>query len=390
LFSTLFPSRARPNHGLFVETRLRELLASGEVESTVVAPVPWFPFRHGRFGRCAAFAATPEREERNGIDVWHPRYALPPKVGMSVAPLTLAAGARSTIARLIEAGRDFDLIDAHYYYPDGAAAALLARWFRKPFVVTGRGTDLNLLPDYAVPRKWIGWTARRAAASILVSRPLQERLVQLGAERERTHVLRNGVDLDRFRPLDRLECRRRLGLEEGRWLLSVGHLVALKGHDIAIAALPGLPPDVRLAIVGDGEERRRLAAVAARLDVTERVRLVGAVPQDELVCWYNAAVALVLCSSREGSPNVVLESLACGTPVAATAVGGVPELLEDPAAGRLIAERTPSALAAAVLEIFAAGIRPSAVRAYASRFGWEETTRGQIDLFRAVLRGPGL
>ncbi|WP_201744886.1 hypothetical protein, partial [Escherichia coli] len=118
-FSTLYPSSVRPTHGIFVETRLRELLKSGRVESRVVAPVPWFPSTQPRWGEYAKFAATPAREQRNGIDVLHPRYLLAPKVGMSSAPLTLALGARAALRQLIDEGFDFDLIDAHYYYPDG-------------------------------------------------------------------------------------------------------------------------------------------------------------------------------------------------------------------------------------------------------------------------------
>src|SRR5690606_25968817 len=148
---------------------------------------------------------------------------------------------RGVIARLLAGGHDFDLIDAHYYYPDGIAAALLARWFRKPFVVTARGTDLNLLPDYRVPRRWIQWAARRAAASITVSEALKQKLVGLGASPDDVHVVRNGVDLELFHPLDRTSTREALGLPAGRWLASIGNLVPLKGHDIAIQALERLP-----------------------------------------------------------------------------------------------------------------------------------------------------
>jgi len=256
LFSTLYPSAARPLHGIFVETRLRELLKTGNVEAKVVAPVPWFPSAAPRWGSWSKFAATARHEILGGIDVRHPRYALPPKVGMSMAPFALALGARRTVARLIRDGFDFDLIDAHYYYPDGVAAALLGRWFDKPVVVTARGTDVNLLPQYAIPRRLIRWTARQAAASVGVSRALTEALALLGAPRERLVTLRNGVDLQRFRVLPRLECRAALGLPADRPLIvTVGHLVEWKGNHIVIDAIARLRTEgtaVMLAIVGDG------------------------------------------------------------------------------------------------------------------------------------------
>ena len=126
LFSSLYPSSVRPVHGVFVETRLRELLKTGEVEAKVVAPVPWFPSKSPRFGEYAQYASTPLQEVWNGIDVHHPRYLLLPKIGMNMAPDTMASGAMATIREIIESGFDFDLIDAHYFYPDGVAAMLLS------------------------------------------------------------------------------------------------------------------------------------------------------------------------------------------------------------------------------------------------------------------------
>ena len=125
LFSSLYPSSQRPIHGIFVETRLRELLKTGRVQAKVIAPVPWFPLRGKRFGEYGRFAATPRVEQWNGLEVHHPRYAVLPGVGMSITPYTMALGAWPTVRRLQEAGFDFDVIDAHYYYPDGVAAGLL-------------------------------------------------------------------------------------------------------------------------------------------------------------------------------------------------------------------------------------------------------------------------
>ncbi len=384
LFSTLYPSVARPTHGLFVETRLRELHKLGAIETRVVAPVPWFPSRSPRFGDWARMAATPAYEVRSGMPIHHPRYLLPPAVGMNIAPLAIALGARATLARLIREGFDFDLIDAHYYYPDGVAAALLAHWFDKPFVVTARGSDLNLIADYPLPRRLIRWTAARAEASIGVCSALMDKLRGLGADPQRLHVIRNGVDLERFRPLPQAECRRQLGLPEtGTLLLSVGHLVELKGHRLAIDALAQLP-GVRLAIVGDGVLRRELEARAALPDVAGRVVFAGARPNTELARWYSAADALVLASSREGWANVLLESMACGTPVAATDVGGTAEVIKALVAGRLITERSGAGIAACVAALLAHKPPRHAVRRYAEGFGWEASSRAQLELFSQI------
>ncbi len=380
LFSTLYPSSVRPGHGSFVATRLQQLLATGAVEAKVVAPVPWFPVRHARFGEYARMARTPAHESVNGIETWHPRYLLPPKIGMSIAPVALATGAAGTLRRLIEQGFDFDVIDAHYYYPDGVAAALLARHFAKPLVITARGSDINLIANHALPRRMMRWAAKRANASIAVSAALAGAMRAHGIVSESMTVLRNGVDLDCFQCLPQAAARAELGWPEAPTLISVGNLIEGKGHRLAIEALASLP-DFRLCVVGSGPDDEALKSLARRLGVAQRVELCGRVAQDRMSLRYSAADILVLPSLREGAPNVVLEAMACGTPVVATAVGGIPELVSEPVAGRLMADRTVEHLVGAVRDLRAQRVDRQAVREHASRFGWSDATRGQLELF---------
>lgn len=387
LFSTLYPSSARPGHGIFVETRLRELLRTGCVETKVLAPVPWFPTAHPRFSRYARFASTPSRETHNGIDVLHPRYLAIPRVGMTVAPLLLAAGSIGPARRLLAEGFAYDVIDAHYFYPDGVAAAMLGRALGKPVAITARGTDLNLISQYRMPRAMIKWAARMADASIGVSAALVEVLRGIGVDPDRLHVFRNGVDLDRFVPMPQNQARQQLALEGSPQLLSVGNLVDLKGHHLIIDALPLLIeryPQVRLAIVGSGEERPRLEQRASALGVRDRVIFAGAIANSELAAWYSAADALVLASSREGWANVLLESMACGTPVVATRVGGTSEVVIDQV-GVLIDERTATGIAGAVARVIDGPPSRAAVRTYAEGFSWEQTSRSQLELLSRLV-----
>ncbi len=385
LFSTLYPSSQRPVHGIFVETRLRHLLTSGEVETRVVAPVPWFPFRHACFGRYAKLAATPRQERWHDIQVEHPRYFLPPKVGTVIAPDVLAAGAWPAIQRMLAEGFDFDLIDAHYFYPDGAAAAKIARRLNKPLLITARGSDVTLFKQFPGPRQRIVDAANQAAGCIGVCRDLMAQLEELGVDPGKTHVIRNGVDTDRFVMLDRDTCRRDLGIEsDGPVFVSVGRLEPVKGHDLSLRLLAELPAGF-LLIVGDGPARGELEQLTATLGLGSRVRFCGAQPQTELARYYSAADVMILASSREGWANVLLESMACGTPVVATAVNGTPEVVAAPEAGRLAASRSVDGLRAALDDLLRDPPARTAVRAYAERFGWEETTRAQLRLFREVL-----
>ena len=387
-FTTLFPSAARPRHGIFVETRLSHFRRRTGAEVRVVAPVPWFPSTAHRFGAYARYARTPRQEIRDGVHVYHPRYLTLPVVGMYSQPFALAQGAARTVGALLREGFDFDLIDAHYLYPDGVAAAMLGKRFGKPVMLTARGSDVNLLMQYRLPRQLILRAAREARAVVTVSTALKNRLVEFGVDPAHVRVLRNGVDTDIFRPVPVGVARAALGLDAGPVFAAVGNLVPEKGYDLVIDAVAAIPEAI-LLIVGEGPERGRLEQRARQRGVAQRVRFLQVREQRELPIVYSAADALVLASSREGWPNVLLEAMACGTRVIATAVGGVTEIVRHPDVGIVVFERSGSALADAMRRLLAAPSDREAVIAYAGRFGWNETVTGQAALCREVLAAHG-
>ncbi|MFN0025403.1 MAG: glycosyltransferase [Parvularculaceae bacterium] len=381
--TTLYPNAASPSHGVFVENRLTaHKLRTGD-DFRVIAPVPWFPSSASVFGRYARHAGAPAHEDRGGVAVSHPRYAIPPKVGMTYAATALARVIEREARALLAAGWDFDLIDAHYLYPDGVAAAAVAKRLGKPFVMTARGSDVTELARFPRQRRMILDAIIVADAVICVAAALKGDLVQIGAPGEKIWVLRNGVDLETFRPLDRAGVRLEMGLT-GPVLASVGSLIPRKGHDIAIGALAHLP-GATLLIAGEGAEDATLKALAERLGVAARVRFLGQQRHEALSEIYNAADALVLASTREGWPNVLLEAMACGTPVVAADAGGAREVVRESAAGRIVTERTPEAFAEAARAVIAASDRP-ATRAYAERHSWDETSDGLARLFTEVTR----
>lgn len=381
-FSTLYPNAARPTHGIFVETRLRALVASGIVSARVLAPCPWFPFTSRKFGTYSKFARIPRRETRHGIEIDHPRFPLFPKIGMSSAPLGMFAAVLPIVRRQMDAGRDFDVIDAHYFYPDGVAAALLGMAVQRPVVITARGGDLDVISTYAVPRRWIQWAARRAAGLIAVSSGLKRRLERLGTFPDRVLMLRNGVDLSLFGPCEPLAARKSAGFTRPT-LLAVGNLVPLKRHVAIVEALPQLS-EFDLVIVGDGPERSRIEARARQLGVADRVRLLARMPQERLPVLYSAADFLVHPSEREGWPNVLLESMACGTAVVVSNFDGVTDIVSAPEAGRILAEPTPSCIAETIRCLTAGPPARDMTRRYAEGFDWNSTTLGQIELFQAI------
>lgn len=387
VLSSLYPNSQQPRHGVFVEQRLRALVSTGDVEARVVAPVPWFFSTQPRFGHYARLAAVPKRERRHGLTIDHPRYPVIPKIGMTLGPAAMARGARAALQALRADGFDFDLIDAHYFYPDGVAACRLATYFQRPFAVTSRGSDLNVIAELGVPRRQILAAAHKADALITVSQALARKLEQMGVDSARVTTLRNGVDTVRFAPRDREAARARIGFNaQGPVWLCVGHLLEGKGMHLAIEALPRAP-GVTLVLVGDGPDRQKLVAQAQRLGVAERVHFAGTIDHGELPEYYSAADALIFPTYAEGMPNVVLESLACGCAVIATAVGGIPEIMRGPPAGLLLEDRTASAIIRAWQSLQTGGLDVAARarrRRYAEQFSWDATVAGQLKIFRRL------
>jgi glycosyltransferase involved in cell wall biosynthesis len=375
-FTTLYPNASQPNHGVFVENRLRHLVATGKVHATVLAPVAWFP---GRIGQ----PNPPRLEQRADLTIHHPRWLSIPAIGMAAAPTLLFRSAATALERLLDQGAHFDAIDAHYFYPDGVAAIRLGARFNLPVVITARGSDITQFPSYAVPRRLILDAAQRAAAIITVSASLRDSLIGLGAPPEKITVLRNGVDLSLFHPTDRTQARAALGLT-GPTLLSVGALIPRKGHDRTIATLP-LLPDWTFLIAGEGPERDRLERLAQTLNVSARVKFLGGWPHHRLASLYSAADLSILASSREGWANVLLESMACGTPVIASPIPGNTEVIQSPQAGAIADANTPEAFARAIKSWQAAPPPRTATRTYAEGFSWAQTTAGQLKLFSNII-----
>jgi glycosyltransferase involved in cell wall biosynthesis len=382
LFSTLYPNAGQPNHGVFVENRARKLAESGRVAVEVMAPVFVPPWPLSGLAQYEGAAQAPAFEVRHGLPVHHPRAWTIPNLGWRLNPRLLAAASYGPLLALRERF-PFDLIDAHYFYPDGVAAMRLARAFDVPFICTARGSDVTYWPSRPAARRAILRVGEQAAGLAAVCDALAHEMTALGMPADKIKVLRNGVNLVHFAPQDRAAACARWGVE-GSTLVSVGALIPRKAHHITIAAVAARP-GLRLLIAGQGPLRAELQAQIDRLGVADRVRLLGPVAHADLPALYAAADLSVLTSRREGLANVILEAIACGTPVVATAVDGALEVLDDPRAGRLVPVDDAPALGAAIDALLASPLDRAGVRASAERFNWAETTAAQIAQFEAAL-----
>lgn len=348
-FTSLFPNAVDPNLGIFIYQRTAQLAARAGNDVTVVSPVPYFP-AWLKTKRWKAASNLPVRENIGELTVYHPRYPLLPKISMPVHALSMFLGSLGRCKSLHSQAR-FDCIDAHFVYPDGLAAVLLGKFLGIPVVVSARGSDINLYPSFRLIRPMIRWTLQESAAAIAVSTALEEKMVELGGAAEKIHVIPNGVDAARFQNSSKKDARAQLNLpEHERLLLSVGSLIPLKGHELLIRAFEAVSrqhAELQLYILGEGTFRPELERLVAQLGLGDRVKLPGKRPNEELPIWFSAADVSCLASAREGWPNVVTESLACGTPVVGTRVGGIPEILHSPELGVLV-ERTVESIAAGI------------------------------------------
>jgi glycosyltransferase involved in cell wall biosynthesis len=279
------------------------------------------------------------------------------------------------LVRGLHERRPFDVIDTEYFWPDGPAAMRLAEALDIPFSVKARGSDIHLWGSKPGIGGQILEAGRRAGGLLAVSAALKADMAALGLPADKIRVHHTGVDLELFRAHDRAAARRALGID-GPVRVSVGWLIARKGQALAIEALAHLPEAI-LLIVGDGPDRSMLEQAARRAGVSARVRFLGSRPHAEQPALLAAADVAVQPTQSEGLANVWVEALACGTPVVTSDDGGARDVVDRPAAGRLV-PREPAAIAAAARELLAAPPDPVEVRKSAEKFSWE---RNSAELF---------
>lgn len=372
--------------GSFVRARLIHLAALTRV--TVVAPVAALEYGNPD-GMLRPLSAVRRELQDGPLQVRHPRWLYPPGIRL-LHPAALAACSAGTVFR--EKNCDgCDVIDAHFGHPDGVAAAMLAALVKVPFVVTLRGSE-TVHAASSLIRAQLGWALRRAANVIAVSRPLAQFASELGVPASRLAIIPNGVDSSQFRPLDRSAWRHRFGMAEDRLhIVSVGHLIEGKGHHRIVEALPrlhaaGLKAD--LWVVGGSGNAPSFAEAIRRsiqyAGLSQYVHLLGSLPPSDVAGALNAADLLCLASSREGSPNVVNEALACGVPVVATRVGNTPEILAGDQYGILAAVDDPAAL----FHALEAGLRRTwdrqAISTWGARRTWSHVAAETFDVLRSA------
>jgi glycosyltransferase involved in cell wall biosynthesis len=376
LIANDFPNPYEPNRSVFNLRLVRALAQRHEVR--VISPISWVDelralgrgtrCLHG--GRCAVV---------HGIEAQYPRYYYPPRVLRSSYGWFYWQSIRRTVRQILHQGRP-DAVLGYWIHPDGQAAVRAAQLAGVPAGVIVGGSDLLLLPRSSGRRRRVLAVLRGADCVLTVSRHLREKVVDFGIAPEKVHIWHQGIEKDRFYPGDRRQARIKLGLSvDARALLWVGRLVHVKGVDVLLQACASLRGRlaVHLYLVGDGPLRAALQAQAAKLGLGGTVSFLGSRPGNELPDWYRAADLTVLPSRSEGLPNVLRESLACGTPFVASRVGGISEIAQEPW-DQLVPCEDQAALTAAIHR--ALQQPPSGVRPRFRSPSWEESAETLLSL----------
>ena len=382
VFTTVFPNPAQPLHGVFVAERLKRLARSVDVR--VVAPVARLPWR---------LDSVPRRVMLDGLEVRHPTFVYVRGILKWLDGFFLFLSSLNAVND-VKRTFDFDLIDAHFAYPDGLAALLLGWLFHRPVTVTERGT-LATFRRGSLRRRLAEWTLRRVDRVIAVAPPLADLAVSAGASAERVIVIENGVDTERFALRERAAARKRLGVSpSARLLLSVGHLAKRKGFQRVISVMPKLVaevPELQLAIVGgpgaEGNIHAQLASMVRDLGLEGRVVLVGAQPPDAVAEWLNAADVFILASDHEGSPNVIWEALASGRPVVTSRVGDVVRMVPEFAGIVYDDPHDVNQLASCLADALSRQWDEDRIRAHGQAHGWDGVARRVLAQWTAAL-GP--
>lgn len=370
--TTLYPNAVNPRFGTFVARSMEALAKRGDWRVTLVNPIGLPPLALGRYRPLADLPAT---STEGGITIHRPHFTLIPRIG---ARRNAAAIARAALplVQAIHAETPIDLIDAQFFFPDGPAAAIIAKAMGLPLSIKARGSDISFWGEQGFARQQMVDAAKAATGLLAVSHDLAGQMAVMGMDAGKITVHYTGLDRDRFRPLKHTQLRSQLSRELGFALpdnapliACIGALIERKGQGIAITALNDIP-GARLVLVGKGDDEARLRALAVSEGVETRVFFAGSVDHDLMPLILSAADVMVLPTVAEGLANAWVEALACGTPVVTSDVGGAREIITCDTAGRLV-DRNPQAVAAGINAVLNAPPSRDAVAALTEHFNWE-------------------
>lgn len=384
--TTTFPRWADDGEGSFVWGLARQLVRDGVAVRVVALHAP----------------GTASYEEREGVKIWRPRYWWPESREMlrreqGGLPITLKKYPLARIqllpfllrhgAQIGKIARDCSLVHAQWSLSAGAAL-LTGQHLQRPLVTTVQGSDIFRVGQMRFGASLTRTVLNRSHRITALTPALADAAEAMGVERRRIRVIPNGVDTDFFQPP---------GDKREKLILFVGSYIERKGVSVLLQALPDVfkaLPDHRAVLLGNGSLQAQLEEEAQKLGLSEQVRFLDFQPQSEIRRWMQRARVLVLPSLEEGQGVVLLEALSCGTPLVASHVGGIPEVVV-PDVGTLVPPGQPAPLTDAIVQTLTDDERWAQLSRMARRravevYDWRVISRKFIRLYEDLIAQNGV
>jgi teichuronic acid biosynthesis glycosyltransferase TuaC len=381
VITSLFPTAAEPYRAAAIWSTLRELKVYADLD--VYCPLAKYPA--GLRPKDFRYHPQPADTREYSVAAQTVEYSAIPLLSRMFNGYSIYRSVRRAMA-----AKKPDLILGYYIYPEGYAALRLGQELNIPVVVSARGSDLRKVDASPGVQRKTAEAVKRSAAVLCVSTDLANIAQNFGAPAARVHTVRNGIDSSVFRFIEQSEARRDLGIPAGeRLVLFVGWLSALKGTPQLIEAVHMLNRSHgpwRLALVGEGKLETNLRQMIVKLGIEDRVQFLGSLGAPQIATWLNSSDLLCLPSESEGCPNVIVEALSCGTPVVATNVGGIPELVDE-RCGVLISSNRPDAIAEGLRKAFSMPWNRAGISASHSR-SWSRVAEETYRIFETIRLNP--
>ena len=334
IISNNYPNPVQRQRGVFVENRVCAI--SKYSDAVVISPLPWFPkFKSmKRFKKYYDFACVPEKWESNNITIHYPKYFMLPKIGETFHAILLTIRLFHFLKKLHKI-HQFTAINVQWLYPDGVSVAWIAKILGGiKIVLSAVGSDVN--EHFLSPvKRWQILKALRLADHITtVSHNLKESIASNGISPNKITVIHNGIDIIKFSLKNKKQCQGDLNINNFDKIITfVGRLSKKKGILDLLDALDRLTKinreKILLQIIGDGPERENILSKINTLGIKDNVHIYGTINHDVLPNILGASDIFCLPSYMEGCPNVIIEAGAVGTPICASNVGGIPELITE-------------------------------------------------------------
>lgn len=365
IITNLFPLPWEPNRATFNRQQFEQL--DGEFEKSILVPIAfteWFAHR---------------KEVQQTEKLRYVPYFYLPKIGRRFYSVFMF------LSILVHSGwwlvnKKPKIILASWAFPEAVAASWLSKLLKCNFFFKVHGSDVNLHGKIPARAKQIVSAANRAQGILSVSKALANELVKIGVKYEKVHVIYNGVNHEKF-ALDYP------AKDQNRYILYIGNLKRDKGVMELIEGFNQIKdhhPDLHLVFAGSGLMHERLMNYSNTQRISDKVTFLGNINHDDLPAWLSNATALCLPSYNEGVPNVVLEAMAAGTPVLATNVGGIPEVVDESICGKLIPPKNAKAVANGLNELLSQQWFRDKIKQHASQFTWQKNKAQLVDMLQST------